>query len=207
MDHHLNEHIIREDDLESLFQGTPARRYALVNKAIKSGELVRLCRGYYTLHHRYQKEKTLDTFYIANRIVPFSFVSCESALSFHNFIPERILQTNSIAPFGRNKKFETPYGNFIYRVLPILPACFYFGVQMIVLNNHIVYIASPLRALMDYVYCHKIKNANAHFLVESLRIEKKNIDAITKKEITVLRGVYRSRYVTTLLKNLSDKKS
>src|SRR5204863_9314057 len=136
----------------------------LVNKAIKKNELIRLCRGYYTLHHKYLKEKLLNELYIANRIVPFSFVSAEYALSFHNLIPERVTQVTSIAAFGRNKKFETPYGNFVYRILPILPLYFYYGVQMIEMNNQIIYIASPLRALMDYVYCHTIENANTDFL-------------------------------------------
>ena len=165
-----------------------------------------MCRGYYTLHHKYQKEKALGEFYIANRIVPFSFVSCESALSFHNLIPERVTQITSIAAFGRNKKFETPYGDFIYRVLPILPMYFYYGVNMIETNKQIIYIASPLRALMDYVYCHKIENANTHFLIESLRIEKIDIDNITKKEITVLQDVYQSRYVIQFLKNMLGEK-
>jgi len=206
IDNHLNEHIIRETDLAALFKGTPARRYALVNKAIRKNELVRLCRGYYTLHHKYQKEHALDPFYIANRIVPFSYVSCESALSFHNLIPERVTQVTSIAAFGKNKKFETSYGNFVYRAPPVLPIYFYYGVQMIHLNSQIVYIASPLRALMDYVYCHKIENVNTHFLTGSLRIEEDEVSKITQQEITVLQNVYRSRYVVEFLKNLMDEK-
>ncbi len=206
IDNHLHEHIIRENDLAALFKGTPARRYALVNKAIKKNELIRLCRGYYTLHYKYQKENALHPFYIANRIVPFSYASSESALSFHNLIPERVTQVTSIAAFSRNKKFETPYGYFVYRAIPILPLYFYYGVQMINVNNQIVYIATPLRALMDYVYCHKVENANIHFLTESLRIEETDIEKITFREITVLKNVYQSRYVMRLLKNLLDEK-
>ena len=77
---------------------------------------------------------------------------------------------------------------------------------MIETNKQIIYIASPLRALMDYVYCHKIENANTHFLIESLRIEKIDIDNITKKEITVLQDVYQSRYVIQFLKNMLGEK-
>lgn len=206
IENQLHEHIIRESDLAALFKGTPARRYALVNKAIKKNELIRLCRGYYTLHHKYLKEKALNELYIANRIVPFSFVSAEYALSFHNLIPERVTQVTSIAAFGRNKKFETPYGHFVYRTLPILPAYFYYGVQMIEMNNQIIYIASPLRALMDYMYDHKIENANTDFLIKSLRMEESDIAAITRKEITVLKEVYQSRYVTQFLNNLLSEK-
>ena len=50
------------------------------------------------------------------------------------------------------KSTESIIDNHFYRVLPILPRRFYYGVQMIELNKQIIYIASPLRALMDYEY-------------------------------------------------------
>ena len=40
----LGQHIIRDIDLANLFKGTPARRYGLVNKALKKKELVQLRR-------------------------------------------------------------------------------------------------------------------------------------------------------------------
>ena len=206
IDNHLNDHIIRECDLAFLFGGTSARRYALVNKAIKKGELIRLHRGYYTLPYKYQQKKTLAHFYIANRIIPFSFISCESALSFHNLIPERVTQINSIAPFGRNKKFEiSSYGIFNYYVPPISPEFFYAGVKTIEENNQIVYIATPLRALVDYVHLRKVENANVHFLENSLRVEEEDIQKITRAEITALQSVYHSRYVMRFLQNLLDE--
>lgn len=206
IDNHLNEHIIRECDLAFLFGGTAARRYALVNKAVKKGELIRLCRGYYTLNHKYQKENTLSPFYVANRIMPYSYISLESALSFHHLIPERVTQTISIAAFGRNKKFETPYGEFIYYVPPIPARYFYFGVEMFEENNQIIYITTPLRALMDYVYYRKIENANCDFLINSLRIEEEDIvEKITFSEITVLKTLYQSRYISHFLKNLTHE--
>ncbi len=53
LESHLKNHLIRDEDLAYVFKGTSARRYALVNKAIKKGELIRLCRGVYALATKY----------------------------------------------------------------------------------------------------------------------------------------------------------
>lgn len=198
---HLNDHIIRDVDLDFLLKVSPAKRYAIVNRLLKSGELIRICRGFYTLNKKYQKDLP-DQNYFANRIAPFSFISTESALSFYHLIPERVTQTTSIDPFGRNRKFKTPYGIFTYNRVPIKIRYFYFGVNMIKSGAQFIYMATPLRALMDYVYKHKIENANVSFLEKSLRIEKEAIVKITKSEIKKLRMVYDSRYVKRFLKNL-----
>src|SRR5665213_3268799 len=90
-DMQLHEHIIRDSDLSQLLKVSDASRYGLVNKALKKGEINRICRGFYTVTQKYQKQ-SFSLYYIANRIVPHSFVSAESALSFHGWIPERIIQ-------------------------------------------------------------------------------------------------------------------
>ena len=162
-------------------------------------------RGFYVLAWKYQEQHPLSTYAIANRLVPFSFITAETALSFHNLIPERITTTISMAAFGRNYKMNTNCGYFAYHVAPIKPSFFYYGVQVIKENDLLIYMATPLRALMDYVYFHKIKNADVNFLLHSLRIEMDDIEKITRKEITVLRNVYQSRYVMQFLQNLMDE--
>ncbi len=201
IENHLHTHIIRDSDLTHLFKGSAARRYALVNKALKKGELVRLCRGYYTLNQRYLT-RLLHTYYIANRIVQHSFITAESALSFHHLIPERVTETISVTAYGRNRQYTTPLGSFVYYVTPVKPQAFFLGVELIELDRQFIYIATPLRALVDYVYLHKIKNANMPFLTDSLRIEPQQLSTIKKNEIQLFFSLYRSDYVRTFLKNL-----
>ncbi len=74
LNNNLNKHLIRDSDLAYLFAGTSARRHAITNKALKKGELIQICRGFYTFNDEYNPTK-LSTFYLANRIVPFSFIS------------------------------------------------------------------------------------------------------------------------------------
>lgn len=201
IDNHLHAHIIRDSDLAHLFKGSAARRYALVNKALKKGELVRICRGYYTLNQHYLT-RLPHTYYIANRIVQNSFITGESALSFHHFIPERVTEIISVAAYGRNRQYSTPFGSFVYYITPVKPQAFFLGVELIERDQQFLYIATPLRALVDYVYLHKINNANMRFLTDSLRIEPQHISTIKKNEIKSFLSLYRSHYVRDFLKNL-----
>jgi len=201
MDHKLDKHIIRDSDLAKLFGGSPARRYGLVNKAIQKGELIRLARGFYTLNNKYLTHP-LTTAYIANRLVPNSFVTAESALSFHGWIPERVTQTISINAFGRKKSFDTPMGEFLYYKTPVEKKHFFYGVELQENFAHTIYMASPLRALMDFVYLHKPKSANTDFLTGSLRIEEEHIAGIKADEIKALMPVYKSTPVKQFLNDL-----
>ena len=205
IENNLHKHIIRDIDLGNLFKGSDARRYALVNKALKKQELIRISRGYYLMAQKYQKDIP-SQHYIANRIAPNSFVSAESALSFHGWIPEKVTQTISIIAFGRNKEFETPFGYYIYKKTPVLNHNFFIGVKAHTINNNTVYIASPMRALIDYLYLHKIKDANIDFLASSLRIENANIFLLStpdrKQEIKQLLNIYNINYINDFLRDL-----
>ncbi len=197
----LKGHVIRDLDLANLFQGTPARRYGLVNKAIKQCELLPLRRGLYVLSPKYQTE-SLSLYYLANHIVPFSFVTAESALQFHQWIPERVEQVTSMAAFSRNKQFDNAFGQFIYQKSPLATDNFWTGVMQINIASRAVLMASPLRALSDYVYWHKINHADILFIHKGLRIETDVLNQISQAMIEELLIVYPSKSVRSFLKNL-----
>src|SRR6185437_1925434 len=179
LDSELANHVFTELDFAYLFRGSPARRYGLVNKALKKGEIIRLRRGLYILAPKYMKE-FFSLYYLVNHIVPFSYVSCESALQYHGWIPERVNQVSSIAAFGRNKAFNNDFAQFTYHVHQIDSANFFLGVDQVQINNKLVWIASPLRALIDYIYWNKIKSVDLNFLKYSLRIEDSELATIRK---------------------------
>lgn len=199
LDSPLKNHLIREIDLANLFKGTSSRRYGLVNKAIQKKELLQIRRGLYALSPKYQTEY-FSTYYLANHIVPHSFVTAESALQFHQWIPERIVQTTSAVAFGRNKTFSTPMGEFIYRTTPVSCSDFLTGVIRVEINNHAVFMATPLRAICDYIYWHKLDMADWDFLTMGLRIEAEHLAQITQDEIKTLIAVYHSKRINTFLK-------
>lgn len=193
--------VIRDVDLSTIFQGTAARRYGLVNKAIKAKELIRLSRGYYILNVKYQINP-LSQYYIANQIVPFSFISAESALSYHGWIPERVSQVTSMSAFGRNKQFHTDVGDFVYFVPPVRKNNFLRGVHLLDIEKRSTWMANPLRALIDYIYWHKIDNADSNFLRKSLRIDDEFLNAMVRQDIIQLKSVYQSKRIKLFLEKL-----
>ena len=62
----LQGHLIQDKDLANLYGGTAARRYGLVNKAIKRKELLPLRRGLYMLA---SQQGEISSYYIANIIL------------------------------------------------------------------------------------------------------------------------------------------
>ncbi len=197
----LESHLIRDVDLMSVFKGSAASRYALINKSLKAKNLIRIARGLYLLAPKYN-QTIFSQYYIANQLVPFSFVSAESALSFHGWIPEKITQVTSISIFGRNKAFKTSVGEFVYLVPPIPKISILKGVSLQRIHDKRVWMASPLRALMDYVYWHKVDNADISFLMNSLRIDIENIQTLQIKEIEELMLIYRAKRIRVFLKNI-----
>ncbi|MBF0107228.1 MAG: type IV toxin-antitoxin system AbiEi family antitoxin domain-containing protein, partial [Deltaproteobacteria bacterium] len=59
-----------------------------LNRWVKSGQLVRLKRGLYTLPLQYQKQKFSNP-WLANTLYSPSYLSLEYVLSMHDLIPER----------------------------------------------------------------------------------------------------------------------
>src|SRR3546814_701831 len=83
----LADHILSERQLGRLLGGGDARRYGLVNRALKDGSLLRVKRGTYLLGRDYRSQ-TVHPFAIAQSLVPGSYISLESALTWHGWIPE-----------------------------------------------------------------------------------------------------------------------
>jgi predicted transcriptional regulator of viral defense system len=129
-----------------------------------SRKLVRLRRGIYLLPRTLRKvEPPLE--YLANLVVRPSFVSLESALSFHGIIPEAVSTVRSITT-GRGGRHHTPEGDFEYR--HIAPERF-FGYRRFETGEGEAMVATPERALLDVVYCSKGEYSEAR--VGELRLQ------------------------------------
>lgn len=98
----LKNHVFTSNDLQHLFGGTSARRHALVNKALKKQEIIRLYRKFYILNDKYTTYR-FSKYYIACRIQSRCYVSLESALAYHGWIPERVVDITTA--HGNSKIF------------------------------------------------------------------------------------------------------
>ncbi len=114
----------------------------------RAGRVYRLRRERYALAPPYQKGRP-HPFVVANRLVPASYVSLQSALSFHGLIPEHVPHTTSVTT-GRPARWDTPLGVFIYRHIDV--ALFDDYALIEVESGRRAYVATPEKALLDTVY-------------------------------------------------------
>lgn len=162
-----------------VFSLTTIRLYApectsvQLSRWVEKGYLIRLIKGYYMFSDSQLADK--DLFLIANTIYTPSYVSTESALSYYGLIPEAVYQTTSITT-RHTYKFDTPVGEFVYSALK--PQLF-FGYALVPYKNHNICMASPEKALLDFLYKYPHVSTLEH--IEELRL---NPDELKKISIT-----------------------
>lgn len=189
----------RSQDVATLFPESPYKRYGLIKRAIAGGEIIHIRRGLYCLAPRYQKKK-LNLYALAEHIYGPSYVSLESALSWHGWIPEAVYTLTS-ASFGKSKEFKTPLGAFSYSRVP--QKVFYAGVERLTDEaGNAFLMAQPIKALADYVYVHKKDWTGLEPAAENLRIEPEEHESIAADEIDMLIENYTSRRVVRFLEGV-----
>jgi hypothetical protein len=194
--------LITDRQLARAVGGGDARRYGLVNRALKDGSLTRIRRGLYTLGEPYQKN-TLHPFVVAQALMPESYVSFETALSHHGWIPEAVYTTACVSPGRKTLSRETDrFGHFSFHPLAIEPYRFLVSVDRIRIGNGIALLAQPLRALMDLVAYRKVAWSGMGWIEHGLRIEMSKLEALRRADFAALRPVYKHKRVSDFLDEL-----
>jgi hypothetical protein len=83
-------------------------------------------------------------------------------------IPEATYTTTSVTG-RRTKDFSTPLGDFSFTRIPGFN---YLSVERVKTDGEFALIASPSKALIDYVLCHKVEPCSLGELRERLRISE-----------------------------------
>lgn len=200
----LVDRIFSERQLRDALGGSDARRYGLVNRALKDGSLVRIKRGTYLLGRQYRSEP-IHPFVIAQSLVPGSYISFESALAYHGWIPEAIFVTASVAPGRKSSRIDTPeFGSFDFRPLALQDYGFFTSVERLKLGKRTALVAQPLRALMDLVAFRKEQWSGLPWLTDGMRIDEESILALRRKDFAQLKAVYKHKAVNLFLAALED---
>ena len=114
----------------------------------QAGKIYQLRRGLYCLAPPFQKVKP-HPFLVANRLLPASYVSLQSALAYYGRIPEHVPVTTSVTT-SRPAHWDTPLGIFDFRHIQV---DFFYGYRLVDLGEkQRAFIASPEKALLDLVY-------------------------------------------------------
>jgi len=195
----LGAKVLHDAQLAVLLEGSAQRRYNLVNRALKAGELVRLKRGRYVLRPTVTGTK-VHGFVVAQHLHPGSFISFETALAWHGWIPEAVRLIASVVPGRRKAEYSVPlWGDF--RFVPLAQNLGYglVGVGRIELTGGIALVADPLRALLDLICWRKIAPESARSFLQGLRLEPEWQSAVQADVLSRLEQVYQHRRMTEVI--------
>ncbi|MFW2372628.1 MAG: type IV toxin-antitoxin system AbiEi family antitoxin domain-containing protein [Gammaproteobacteria bacterium] len=199
-------HVLNDRQLARLLGGSDERRYGQVNRALNKGELLRVKRGLYVLADQY-RDYPVHPYALAQQLMPGSYVSAETALSYHGWIPEAVRSVLSITAKGKSVSYEHDrLGMFEFRRMSVKPGYFLQGVTRYELQHQAALIADPMRALLDLVYLRKLPWQGLSYLVDGLRIDEQALDKVTSLSMTKLLDVYKGKrekmFIEGLLKGL-----
>jgi hypothetical protein len=162
------------------------RPYDKLNELVKKGYLIQLMRGFYMAGKAVDASKP-EPWLIANHLYGPSYVSADSALSYHGMIPEQTYGIIS-ASTRKRKKIITQQGNFEYFQLPL--EYYSVGIQQLSVSEkqHFL-IASPEKALCDAIIHTKglflrSKKQVRVYLMENLRIDEDFLSGLNRKQIS-----------------------
>lgn len=154
-----------------------------IHELIKQEKLISLKRGLYLWNAAVLPEQ----FSVANAMYGPSYVSAESALSYHGFIPEQVFSIVSMT-LKNSKKFSNSFGNFEY--IKLKPPYYTFGIQQVKLReNQFSLMATAEKAILDKVVTtsgiifRSIESARI-FLLENMRMEEDQLRLLNTKEMT-----------------------
>ncbi len=143
----------------------------------RSGRVLQVRRGLYSLAPPYQKERP-HPFLIANRLTPGSYVSLQSALAYHDLIPEHVIVTTSVGNV-RPGLWQTPLGDFLVR--HIKPELLWGYERREVTKAQYAFVALPEKALLDLLYLEPGSASPAY--VQELRLQ--NLESLNITRLTL----------------------
>lgn len=183
---------------------TYANPKAKLSRLVKEGEYLPITRGLY------ETDRSVPMHLLAGAIYGPSYISFAYALAFYGMIPEAVYAVTS-ATFEkrRNKKYQTPFGTFLYRDVP--SAAFPWGIRVMREGDYFYRIAAPEKALCDQLYTMP-PAANvrelAVLLFDDLRVEERALKNLNTEKVSFLAPLYRStniRKLAALLKRRQRK--
>lgn len=196
---HIPYDCFSDAELGNLIRGSQDSRYALMKRALKTGKLLHIRRGLYCLAPKYRR-RSLDLFPIAQKIYGPSYISLESALSYHGWIPESVPTITSVC-VKRSADFATPLGQFIYRSVSATPLL--TAVDRIESESGAFLMARPWKAIADYLFVTKKDWDSVDPLIRDLRIEQEMFRKINLAELKSIRRSFQNKRVTQFLSNIA----
>ena len=170
-----------------------------ITALLRGGVIVRVKKGIYVFGQRYAR-RPFSREVLANMIYGPSYVSLEYALHYHGLIPERVEAVTSVS-VGRNRRFTTPVGLFLYRTAPL--KAYQVGIDQAEVDGRTFLIATPEKALCDKIYNDRGTGIRSQtelreYLFASLRVDPESLKKLDADIVGDVAERYRSRKIRLL---------
>jgi hypothetical protein len=172
-----------------------------ITTLLSKGTIIRVKKGLYVFGDDH-RQRPYSREILANLIYGPSYISLEFALQYHGIIPERVEAVTSVT-VGRSRKFITPIGQFIYRMIPML--AFRTGVDKVEIGaGRSFLIAVPEKALSDKLRLDRAsirtQKELQSYLFDNLRIEPVAVQEMRPDRLEEYADRYHSRKILLLSK-------
>lgn len=199
----IRNHIPHEEfDYQTLLDSLNdyARPRDKISDLLQKGIIIRVKKGLYIFGDEYRR-RPYSREILANLIYGPSYISLDYALQHHGLIPERVEAVTSVNT-GRSRKFSTPVGLFIYRMIPL--HAFRIGMDRIELGDGLAFLmATPEKALADKLYDGRgtgiqTKKELSDYIEGNLRIDLATLRDFNPKGLDAIAQRYRSHKIRLL---------
>ncbi len=200
----LRNRIFSDIELSRLLCGSAQSRYGLVHRALAAGEIIRIRRGFYVLDNRF-RDVRYHPFSVAQALVPLSYISFETALAWHGWIPEAVHVIASVIPDRKKSSLEHPLlGDFTFTPLALVKQNYLTGVLRIQQDRQVFLLASPLRALFDLICQRKLFWSGMGALTGGLRIDEDLLAAVRQEDCLSYLALYQHQRTQIFIKSLAQ---
>jgi len=171
-----------------------------ISNLLHKGIIIRVKKGLYVFGNG-ARQATYSTEILANLIYGPSYISLDYALQYYGLIPERVEGVTSVTT-GRSRRFLTPVGLFIYRMIPI--RAFQIGMDRVEIGDGRAFlIATPEKALADKIY--EDRGTGLHtqkelvdYLERNLRVDLAALREMNPDDLDAIASGYRSKKIRAL---------
>ncbi|MCR4662206.1 MAG: hypothetical protein K5765_09465 [Clostridia bacterium] len=173
-----------------------------IQRMVKNHEIFPIAKGLY------ETNRHVNPYYLADPIYSPSYISFETALAYHNLIPERVYMIkNATFRKYKTKEYKTIFGTYSYQDVP--SRAFPYGVDIVSVDGYMYRMANKEKALLDTLYATSpISNMKEmrEYLFENMRINESVLDTFDVSLVEELCELYNSRNVTLFTKMLKKGK-
>ena len=151
-----------------------------IHELLKKNVLIPLKKGLYIAGPSLEASKP-EPYLVANAMYGPSYISLQTALSYHGLIPERVHEIASMTTKS-SRSFSTPIGTFSYTKLPL--PYYAYGIEQIQLTpRQRALMASPEKALCDIVVAtsgivFRSRVQARDYVLENLRIDETRLRSL-----------------------------